>query len=154
MRISAISCYKITNYKNKFSNPIKQQSFKGENDLPEYSWNRVWVKLTPDELKIYDSLKGKKLDLFMFNKMRELQKLHLSSVIEKQIDEGDYKNAITNKLKIAKICHEQKKESDAYKLETTVKELYKKLTNFSDKNEMIKIIRDYNSDMARYINKI
>ena len=80
----------------------------------------------------------------------EIRKYNLSKAIEMNINLEDYISAISGKISLAEICHSQGKERDAYMLECSIRDLYACL-NDKDKAVAKNLIREYNKDMAKYI---
>jgi hypothetical protein len=82
----------------------------------------------------------------------EIDKFALTKQVKKDIEEENYLSAIEGKIEIAKICKEQGKDSDAYLLEESIRKLYKELPKYQ-RAEAKEVISDYNSDMAKYIDR-
>lgn len=82
----------------------------------------------------------------------EIEKYRISKAVDNFIKEEDYLSAIKGKIQLASICKNQGKDSDSYILEESVRRLYKDLP-FYQRNEAKAVIRNYNHDMAAYIDE-
>jgi hypothetical protein len=82
----------------------------------------------------------------------EINKFAIAKQVDKDIQNENYLAAIEGKIELARICKNQGKDKDAYRLEESVRRLYKGLPKYQ-KKDALETIADYNEDMAKYIEK-
>lgn len=99
-----------------------------------------------DDLSAYDDYEGPQPPQI------EIEKYKISKAVDESIENEDYLSAIKGKVKLAFICKKQGKESDSYILEESIRRLYKDLPRYQ-REEAKNVIRDYNYDMAQYIDE-
>ena len=99
-----------------------------------------------DDLSMYDKYNGDIIPDI------EIKKYDISKDVKNHIENEDFLSAIKGKLELAQICKSQKKESDAFYLEESIRILYDGLPKYQ-KQEAKDAIRKYNYDMALYIDQ-
>lgn len=99
-----------------------------------------------DDLSAYDNYRGPQPPEI------EQRKYEISRKVDDDINNENYLSAIKGKIKLAEICHGQGKDDDAYMIEESIRKLYKGLPRYQ-KTEAKSEIRNYNYNMAEYIDK-
>ena len=127
---------------NNNSKTLKSVSgFKILSQLPNISFKRNY---SGDDLSPYYDYTGSTPPEI------EIEKFNISKEVQYSIDNEDYISAIQGKIELAKICHSQGEERDAYMLECSIRDLYSCLPS-SNRSTAKGIIYKYNKDMAIYI---
>ena len=99
----------------------------------------------PDDLSAYENYKGTTPPDI------EREKYERSCRVADDIENGRYVSAIGGKIALARICHNQGEEREAYMLEQGIKQLYKEIPDKIDKGTAKILIGEFNPEMAEYL---
>jgi len=132
----------MTSAPNKVSELPSFSTVSMLSQMPNVSFKGYNYK--KDNLSAYDNYSGPTPPAI------EQKKYRISVQVQEDIENENYLAAIKGKIELAKICKSQGKESDAYILEESVRDLYSDLPKYQ-RNSAKSIIRSYNRDMADYI---
>ncbi len=135
------------------SNPM--QTNTGAPDLKTVSANQILSQMpnvsfkgpVHDDMSEYDNYDGPKPPAI------EQRKYEISLKVHDDIENGRYVSAIGGKIALAEICHRQGKDDDAFMLEQGIKSLYKEIPDKADKLTAKILIKNFNYEMAEYLDE-